>query len=299
MKDAILDLHSKTQKLSFTQLKAYIENLTSIFEEGQFERPTIVISSLNIGDVQVLLKLTHSLDNLEFCNRTPVELSPVCAEWMDMTRDAFGKSGPNEALTRITLNNLLIFAHHFVTSQPSTTSSDMNMNDLNLNAEGLWRYGPVMHKDTKHDLVGRPDYSLWYGNEEDVAVSVVVVETKGVESVTSGVSQTLGYMGCVHRRRKDLQKKDATVYGVVSDGQCWWFLKINNDSEWSEYIITARHGNYQEVVGILVHMFRTAATMSPAQSEGTSLQTHSKEASAESYMEFDEEAVEDDDEEEF
>ncbi|KAJ5967199.1 hypothetical protein N7501_003447 [Penicillium viridicatum] len=70
-------------------------------------------------------------------------------------------------------------------------------------------------------------------------------------------------------------------------------------SGWSEYIITTRHGNYQEVVGILVHMFRTAATMSPAQSEGTSLQTHSKEASAESYMGFDEEAVEDDDEEEF
>lgn len=53
--------------------------------------------------------------------------------------DAFGKSEPNEALTRITLNNLLIFAHHFVTSQPGTTSSDMKMNDLNLNlnAEGL------------------------------------------------------------------------------------------------------------------------------------------------------------------
>ncbi|KAJ6184674.1 hypothetical protein N7519_005975 [Penicillium mononematosum] len=53
---------------------------------------------------------------------------------------------------------------------------------------------------------------------------------------------------------------------------------------WSEYIVTARLGNYQEVVGLLVHMFRAAATMSPAQSEGTSVQTHSKEASAELYM---------------
>ncbi|KAJ5521623.1 hypothetical protein N7527_005738 [Penicillium freii] len=86
-----------------------------MFEEGQFKRPTIAISSLDIGDVQVLLKLTHSLDNLEFWNRTPVELSPVCAKWIDITRDAFSKSGPNKALTRITLNNLLIFAHHFVT----------------------------------------------------------------------------------------------------------------------------------------------------------------------------------------
>lgn len=39
--------------------------------------------------------------------------------------------------------------------------------------------------------------------------------------------------------------------------------------------------------------------MSPAQSEVTSVQTHSKETSAESYIGFDDEAVEDDDEEEF
>ncbi|KAJ5261595.1 hypothetical protein N7497_004059 [Penicillium chrysogenum] len=87
-----------------------------MFEEGQFEQPTIAISSLNIGDVQVLLKLTHSLDNLE----SIIELRLNCP--------------------------------------PSA----------------------------------------------DVAISVVMVETKGVESVTSGVSQTLGYIGCVHRRRKDL-----------------------------------------------------------------------------------------------
>jgi hypothetical protein len=29
------------------------------------------------------------------------------------------------------------------------------------------------------------NYSLWYGNEEDVAVSVVIVETKGAESAST------------------------------------------------------------------------------------------------------------------
>ncbi|KAJ5926428.1 hypothetical protein N7516_008201 [Penicillium verrucosum] len=115
------------------------------------------------------------------------------------------------------------------------------------------RYGPVTHKGLKYDLVGRPDYSLWYGDEEDVAVSIVVVETKGGAGPSTGVSQTLGYMGYVHRRRKDLQKLDSTVYGVVSDGQ-WW---------WTEHIIPARLGNYQEVLGLLVHMFRTAASLRP------------------------------------
>ncbi|KAJ5425590.1 hypothetical protein N7465_000660 [Penicillium sp. CMV-2018d] len=90
------------------------------------------------------------------------------------------------------------------------------MNDLHLNAEGLWRYGPVIHKDLKYDLVGRPDYSLWYCNEEDIGRT----------------------------------SRNWTAYGVVSDGQWWVFLKINNDSEWSEHIIPARLGNYQEVLGI-------------------------------------------------
>jgi hypothetical protein len=48
-------------------------------------------------------------------------------------------------------------------------------------------------------------------------------------------------------------------------------------------------------VGLLVHIFRAAQTMSPAQSEVTSVQTYSKEASAESYIGFDDEAMEDDD----
>lgn len=253
----ILDIHSQAHKLSFAQLKASLANLTSMVQGDQFERPRLAISSLKLRDIQVMLKLSLSPNDLEFRNRTPVELSPIygtCplgnvqanvthnwfdqAEWMD----AFGKSVPNEALTRITLNNLLIFAHHFVTSQPGTTSSDMKMNDLNLNlnAEGLWRYGPAIYKGAKYDLVGRADYSLWYGNEEDVAVSVVIVETKGTLSVSTGVSQTFGYMGCVHRRRKDLQKKDSTVYGVVSDGVYWWFLKINNDSEVSRLYYTIK-----------------------------------------------------------
>ncbi|KAJ5967220.1 hypothetical protein N7501_003468 [Penicillium viridicatum] len=298
MMNAILDLQDQAHKHSFSQLKASIASLTSIVQGDQSELPTIAISSLNFGDVQVMLKLNHSLSNLEFRTQPPVELSPIYAQWLDMTRNAFGKSETNEALTRLTQNNLLVFAHNYVTSQPDSTPTDLHMNELHLNAEGLWRYGPVTHKGLKYDLVGRPDYSLWYGNEEDVAVSIVVVEAKGGAGASSGVSQTLGYMGCVHRRRKDLQKVDSTVYGVVSDGQCWVFLKINNDSEWTEHMIPTRLGNYQEVLGLLMHMFRTAATMSPIQSEKTSVQTHSKESSGGSYMGFDVDAEEESSDEE-
>ncbi|KAJ5844583.1 uncharacterized protein N7525_002324 [Penicillium rubens] len=61
-----------------------------------------------------------------------------------------------------------------------------------------------------------------------------MVETKGVESVTSGVSQTLGYIDVEKTSRRKMQL-------------CMVLCLM---ASWSEYIITARHGNYQEVVGI-------------------------------------------------
>lgn len=55
--------------------------------------------------------------------------------------------------------------------------------------------------------------------------------------------------------------------------------------------------NYQEVVGLLVYIFHAAALMSPVQSEKTSIQTHSKESSDVSYMGFDVEEEDSDEEE--
>ncbi|KAJ6124020.1 hypothetical protein N7471_011337 [Penicillium samsonianum] len=54
---------------------------------------------------------------------------------------------------------------------------------------------------------------------------------------------------------------DSTVYGVVADGQYFVFLKINNDSQWCEHIVSAHLNNYQEVLRLLVHIFHAAAIM--------------------------------------
>ena len=81
MMNAILDLQDQAHKLSFSQLKASIASLTSIVQGDQSELPTIAISSLNLGDVQVMLKLNHSLSNLEFRTQPPVELSPICGTY--------------------------------------------------------------------------------------------------------------------------------------------------------------------------------------------------------------------------
>ncbi|CAI7572193.1 unnamed protein product [Penicillium discolor] len=211
-------LYMQTHKLSFAEWEANIANLEALVQGEEYELPTLAISSLSISDVQSMLKLSFSLDNAEFRNQPPVDPPPSYVEWMN--------SEDNEALTRITLKNLLVCSHHHVTSH-----SDNVSNEIHINAGGRWWYGPVVHKGAKYDLIGRPDYSLWYGTKEDVAVSVVVVEAKAGVTATPGIPQVLGYMGCIHRRRKRLAKVNSMVYGVVSDGQYFAFLKINDDSQ--------------------------------------------------------------------
>lgn len=79
--NVILDLQDQAHKLSFSQLKASIAVLASTIQGDQSELPTVAISPLNLSDVQVMLKLKHSLSNLEFRNKPPVGLSPICGTY--------------------------------------------------------------------------------------------------------------------------------------------------------------------------------------------------------------------------
>ncbi|KAJ5254069.1 hypothetical protein N7524_011249 [Penicillium chrysogenum] len=119
---------------------------------------------------------------------------------LQITRNVFGKSEQNEKFTRITLN-LLVASHHCVTSHPDNASPDLDATDLHLTAERLLHCGLVIYKGGKYDLIV-PDYSLWYGIEKDVALGGVLVEDALGAAATSGVSQILGYMGCVSRSQK-------------------------------------------------------------------------------------------------
>lgn len=108
---------------------------------------------------------------------------------LEQIQRAFGDSETNEAVNRFTLNHLLVFAHNH------TTESKQRGQKINLQVEKQWSFGPVKYKGTKCILSGKPDYCVWYGQKEEVAVSVVVVEAKTEESATTGVAQTLAYMG--------------------------------------------------------------------------------------------------------
>ncbi|KAJ5932696.1 hypothetical protein N7516_007185 [Penicillium verrucosum] len=66
---------------------------------------------------------------------------------------------------------------------------------------------------------------------------------------------------------------------MASNGSAFWFLKISNDSKWSEHVVTVRDNNYERALGLLVYLFRRAAFRSPTHSKESSAQSHDREES--------------------
>lgn len=71
--------------------------------------------------------------------------------------------------------------------------------DLNLSVEPWFEFGPVEWKKKLHQVTGRPDYAVWYGEEEQDEdhheLNIVIIEAKSRDLVSQGVPQALGYMG--------------------------------------------------------------------------------------------------------
>ncbi|KAJ5907372.1 hypothetical protein N7495_000054 [Penicillium taxi] len=217
---------------------------------------------------------------------------------LSSTRKAFPLS--LESDTRTMLNLLLANAHEIATALPDPGRQ------LVFGTEGVWSFRPVKLKRVGERkkvvmLNGRSDYHLWYGSQADAAVNVVVVEAKAPGLAQFSIAQALGYMGkysqdlhydswksnfklfegIVHRKRKDEGKKDTKVYGMCSDGEYWFFLKINDKVEWSQKLVIVRNEDYAEVIRILVYFLSQAAHMSP----GHSLQSsHAKQSSGDSVL---------------
>lgn len=53
----------------------------------------------------------------------------------------------------------------------------------------------ISYKGQETLLNGRADYSLWYGNPEELALNLVVVEAKDSSSFNPVPKQALTYMG--------------------------------------------------------------------------------------------------------
>ncbi|KAJ5822724.1 hypothetical protein N7447_005064 [Penicillium robsamsonii] len=236
--------------------------------------PTLAVGNLDTQKVEEILHLKATQPDNELTHVPFISTSTELKSVLTKVDAAHSKNPLNEASIRWTLDLLLVYAHDIATfSQP-----DAGQN-IGIQTERNWVFEPVTYQKKKFALVGKPDYAVWYGNVDDIAVNIVIMEAKSQNSTSQGVPQCLAYMGMVHRLRRREKKKNCTVYGVTADAQFFFFLKIDEKSRWSTVMVTAAGGKFDHILSMLVYLLRKAREASPTHSKESSAQSHAKEGS--------------------
>ncbi len=114
--------------------------------------------------------------------------------------------------------------------------------------------------DEAAGLKGRCDYILARSPEQMVltAPACVLVEAKS-ENIVGGVPQCLAEMVAAQRFNRATGLPDAPVYGAVTTGLRWRFLRLDGDAagvDAVEYPIQ----NPRKLVGVLAHMVGVVPT---------------------------------------
>lgn len=127
-------------------------------------------------------------------------------------------------------------------SQPRRAPPQVTAQHITLAAEQHLTFTATVSPLERIKFTGRADYVLGYHvprvkarnnplhHMHASAGFLVVVEAKH-KDWQDGVCQCLAYIGIIHNSRKATAKVNSTVFGVVSNGPQWVFLRVDNDGE--------------------------------------------------------------------
>ncbi|KAJ5928016.1 hypothetical protein N7466_006972 [Penicillium verhagenii] len=175
---------------------------------------SIAVLKLDEKEIIQIFGLKISANKKHFTEIPPLHLPAGLGEQLSLVDETLNLSKSNEANIRWKLNLLLI-----------------------VNTEHQWSQEGLMIHGKEVRLTGRPDYAIWYGEEDELAVNVILMEAKTTNLGFADIAQTLGYMSMVHRGGgggggERTGKKDCEVYGIACDDTWFAFMKINNTSKY-------------------------------------------------------------------
>lgn len=98
---------------------------------------------------------------------------------------------------------------------------------------------------------------------------LLLVEAKNYGGVEDALAQLIVYLASLRQSRLQRNHRDATVYGVASDGYVFVFIKISDDgtvlrSPWYDIL----NGKLKKVLLCLRHILETTASRSPTLTPG-------------------------------
>ncbi|PGH23806.1 hypothetical protein AJ80_02054 [Polytolypa hystricis UAMH7299] len=147
----------------------------------------------------------------------------------EQLRQALDVPSQNSSISTDLLHNL---AHVTLEEPPvGVFNTSMSVPIRLALADGMLH--PLIYKFEKRSLITTADYALWYGDEEDAATSLVVTLSKRGQKAWEAQIRCLAYIATIHSKNMQARKKNSTVHGIATDGSKFYFLRINDFSEFA------------------------------------------------------------------
>jgi hypothetical protein len=124
----------------------------------------------------------------------------------------------------------------------------------------------VVHEGESKLLSGFADYSIWYDSatKKTMATNLLIIEAKRFGGTDYALSQLVAYMGIVHSTRKEEQKENSVVYGIVSDGRVFRFCRIDNGGIFTKSFLMEWEERPDQILSIIRSIIRAAGLSSPS-----------------------------------
>ncbi|KAJ9234916.1 hypothetical protein C8Q69DRAFT_67291 [Paecilomyces variotii] len=196
--------------------------------------PVLAASSLRLSEVRDAFGLKRDDRLEEIWGPEEKDIIPVPETVLSRIYDmeqALGHDPTNEATVRWKLDIILqacvrVEQKNVAMRHPERTEKPVTLTaETHLECE-------IVHKGQAVILNGRSDYTMWYG-DHGLDTNLVICEAKDRCNHGTGLGQCLAYMAMVHKIRKKENHINSIIYGCVTDGEMFSFLRIDNDDKYS------------------------------------------------------------------
>ncbi|KAH8819887.1 hypothetical protein F5884DRAFT_762087 [Xylogone sp. PMI_703] len=130
--------------------------------------------------------------------------------------------------------------------------------------------GTVVHDKITKTMNGYAEHVIFHDpkNIESLATNLVLVETKRPDDFTEAVQRLICCMGIVFHaaRKRDDNKTNHTVHGVVSNGEEYLFYRIDNQGRFSGSLRQCLRLHKNKIFATMRLLLREAALSPPSTS---------------------------------
>ncbi|KAL4891747.1 hypothetical protein BDV59DRAFT_203339 [Aspergillus ambiguus] len=227
----------------------------------------IAVTSLTPDEIRKVFEIKEVSHNdhwtlsQEETRTVPDHLNAILADYSV----SLGGSPENEALMRCRIDTILL-ASLAAQKRASSRDSGSSILSVHFQLETDMRL-PWKYEGEQKVISGKTDYSLWYNAPEEMECNLLVVEAKRKGESSSGVFQVLAYMAMLHNARKEVGRKDVSIYGIATDSFTWSFLYLDNQGRWSRRTYEWGSGQGDKIVSWIHKIIRQAASLSKKEFE--------------------------------